>query len=318
MPIPCDWNRNDLMMTDIVFGVDVAKRWVDVVGPAGHERITNAGLDGFAARVASVGGRVVFEASGGCEAALRAALGRAGVAAQRVNPARARCFARAIGRLAKTDRVDAGVLREMGLRLTLPLCPPETEERRKLKALQLRRRQLVEDAKREKTRISQTDDPDMRGSVGRVLALFRAEIATLEAQIRELIGACPELAARVRLLRSAPGIGPVAATALVTGLEELGTLTPGQSAALLGVAPMASDSGTRQRKRHIRGGRKALRDVLYMSALSAARHDPGLRSFAERLKARGLAPKQAIIAVARKLIIILNAMIRENRPYKPA
>jgi transposase len=304
-------------MMENVFGVDVAKTWVDVVGPGGHERVRNDDLMAFARRVAKQGGRVAFEASGGYETPLRAALAKAGVPAIRVNPRRARAFATSLGRLAKTDRVDAGVLREMALRLDLPDCAPETEEVSKLKALQLRRRQLVEDAKREKTRLGQTRDTAMRASVARVLRLLQREIDRIETAITRCIAASEELRTRAALLRTAPGVGPVSATALLADMPELGTLTPRQVAALAGLAPMARDSGLRTGKRRIGGGRKSLRDVLYMAGLSAARHDPALRAFSDRLRENGKAPKQAIIAVTRKLLIILNAMIRENRPYTP-
>lgn len=299
-----------------VFGVDVSKDWIDVVGPDGHERVGNVDLKTFAQRVADRGGRVAFEASGGYEAPLRDALGQAGVLAIRINPRRARAFATSLGRLAKTDRVDAGVIREMAARLDLPECPPETEEMSRLKALQLRRRQLVEDAKREKIRQGQTSFPLTGASVERVLRLLRQEIAGIEAAIAGLIAASPSLRRKAALLRTAPGIGPVSATAVLAGMPELGALTPRQAAALAGLAPMARESGLRSGKRHIGGGRKDLRDALYMAGLSAARHDPGLRAFADKLKAKGKAPKQAIIAVTRKLLIILNAMIRDNRPYQ--
>lgn len=303
-------------MMENVFGVDVAKHWIDVVGPDGHERVSHEGLDAFARHVAKQGGRVAFEASGGYETRLRTALGTAGVPAIRINPRRARAFATSLGRLAKTDRVDAGVIREMAMRLDLPECPPEPKEISRLKALQLRRRQLVEDAKREKIRLGQASDKGMCASVARVLRLLRREVAQIDASIAKLIAASKELRDRAALLRTAPGVGPVSATALLAEMPELGTLTPRQVAALAGLAPMARDSGVRTGKRRIGGGRKALRDVLYMAGLSAARHDPTLRAFSDRLRANGKAPKQAIIAVTRKLLIILNAMIRENRQYQ--
>lgn len=302
-------------MMENVFGVDVAKHWVDVVGPDGHERVGNDDLKGFALRISKQGGCVAFEASGGYETPLRAALALARVPAIRVNPRRARAFASSLGRLAKTDRVDAGVLREMATRLDLPECPPETEEMSRLKALQLRRRQLVEDAKREKVRMTQTSDKPMRASLERVLRLLRREIERIEAAIAQVIASSEELRGRAALLRTAPGVGPVSATALLAEMPELGTLTPRQVAALAGLAPMARDSGLRTGKRRIGGGRKSLRDVLYMAGLSAARNDPALRAFSDRLRAKGKAPKQAIVAVTRKLLVILNAMIRENRPY---
>ena len=304
-------------MMENVFGVDVAKNWIDVVGPNGHARVGNNDLDGFARRVARCDGRVAFEASGGYEEPLRCALAKAGVPALRINPRRARAFATSLGRLAKTDRVDAGVIREMAMRLDLPECPPETVEMSRLKALQLRRRQLVEDAKREKIRLGQTSDKTMRASLMRVLRLLQREIDSIESAIAQCIVASEDLCSRATLLRTAPGIGPVSATALLAEMPELGALTPGQVAALAGLAPIARDSGLRSGKRRIGGGRKGLRDVLYMAGLSAARNDPSLRAFSDRLKANGKAPKQAIIAVTRKLLIILNAMIRENRPYRP-
>lgn len=248
---------------------------------------------------------------------LRAARARAGVPAIRINPRRARAFATSLGRLAKTDRVDAGVIREMALRLDLPECPPETKEVSRLKALQLRRRQLVEDAEREKIRLGQTSDKGTRASVVRVLRLLQREVDSIETAIAKCIAASEDLRDRAALLRTAPGVGPVSATALLAEMPELGTLTPRQVAALEGLAPMARDSGVRTGKRRIGGGRKPLRDVLYMAGLSAARHDPALRAFSEKLRANGKAPKQAIIAVTRKLLVILNAMIRENRPHQP-
>ena len=305
-------------MMENVFGVDVAKDWIDVVGPDGHERVNNDDLTAFALRVGNEGGRVAFEASGGYETPLRTALGTAGVPAIRINPRRARAFATSLGRLAKTDRVDAGMIREMATRLDLPECSPEPEELSRLKALQLRRRQLVEDAKREKIRLGQTFDKRMRTSVARVLRLLQREIAGIETTIARCIASSDALRGRAALLRTAPGVGPVSATALLAEMPELGTLTPRQVAALAGLAPMARDSGVRSGKRRIGGGRKPLRDVLYMAGLSAARNDPSLRAFSDRLRAKGKAPKQAIIAVTRKLLVILNAMIRENRPYSPS
>ncbi|MEM0936689.1 MAG: transposase [Pseudomonadota bacterium] len=198
-----------------VFGVDVAKSWVDVVGPDGHERVSNDDLEAFARHVAKRGGCVAFEASGGSETPLRTALAQAGVPAIRINPRRARAFATSLGRLAKTDRVDAGVIRGMATRLDLPQCPPEPKEVSHLKALQLRRRQLVEDAKREKIRLAQTADTGMQTSVMRVLRLLQREIDSIEAAIAQCMDSCEDLRRRAALLRTTPGVGPVSATALV-------------------------------------------------------------------------------------------------------
>lgn len=304
-------------MTEIVFGVDVSKGWIDSVGPSGHERVALSDLAAYAARVAAVGGRVVFEATGGLEAPLRRALALAGVVAHRVNPARARAFARSLGRLAKTDRVDAAVLREMGCRLDLAVCAPEPEELSDLRALRTRRRQLVQDRAREMVRLGQAGSAYAEGSIRRVLALLDVEVAAVEAAITAAVKASPTLAARAALLRSAPGVGPVVAVTLLAELPELGTLDNRAVAALAGLAPIAQDSGQRQGgRRRIGGGRKPLRDALYLAAFTAARHSPPLRDFVARLKANGKTHKQAIIAAARKLVTILNAMVRHQRPFQ--
>jgi len=220
-------------------------------------------IPAYAAKVAAQNGRVVFEATGGLVAPLRRALAEAGVAAIRVNPARARAFARSTGRLAKTDRVDAAVLREMG-------------------------------------RAGRAEGVFAQASTQRVLALLETEIAAIEAEISAKIAASPAARARVDLLRSAPGVGPVVATALLTELPEIGQIDGGAAAALAGLAPIARDSGLRSGPRRIGGGRKPLRDALYIAALSAMRHCPQIRNFAARLRANGKSPQQCIIACARK------------------
>ena len=307
-------------MTENVYGVDVSKHWIDSFGPSGHERVGIGDLAAYAARVAAAGrvtggSRVVFEATGGLEAPLRRALAGAGVMAHRVNPARARAFAQGLGRLAKTDRVDAAMLREMGVRLDLAVCAPEPEEMSDLRALRTRRRQLVQDRARETVRLGQAGSALAAASIQRVLALLDAEVAALEAAIAAQIKASPALAARATLLRSAPGVGPVVALTLLAEAPELGQIDNRAAAALAGLAPIARDSGQHQGRRRIGGGRKPLRDALYLAAFTATRIDPGLRAFAERLRANGKSHKQAIIAAARKLLTILNAMLRTNRPF---
>lgn len=303
-------------MTKNVFGVDVAKGWIDSIGPHGQERVLTADLAGYAARVAQARGRVVFEATGGLEAPLRRALADAGVVAHRVNPARARAFARSTGKLAKTDRVDAVVLREMGLRLDLKVCAAETEDIIEIRQLRVRRRQLVQDRAREAVRAGQAEGGFAKASIARILAVLDAEITAIEAEIAACIKASPAARARVDLLRSAPGVGPVVATVLLTELPEIGQLSSGAAAALAGLAPIARDSGIRSGVRRIGGGRKPLRDALYIAALSAMRHCPQIRDFAARLRAKGKSPKQCVIAAARKLLTILNAMVKQNRPFQ--
>ncbi|MDZ7905414.1 MAG: transposase [Cypionkella sp.] len=279
--------------------------------------VATADIPSYAAKVAAQGGCVVFEATGGLEAPLRRALAEAGVTAYRVNPARARAFARSTGRLAKTDRVDAAVLREMGLRLDLSICAPEPEDLCEIRQLRVRRRQLVQDRTREVVRAGQAEGAYARASIARVLALLDAEITAVESEIAAKIKASPWARARVDLLRSAPGVGPVVATALLTELPEIGQIDGSAAAALAGLAPMARDSGLRSGPRRIGGGRKPLRDALYLAALSAMRHCPQIRDFAARLKANGKSGKQCVIACARKLLTILNAMVKQNRAFQP-
>ena len=309
------------IMPEIVFGVDVAKDWIDVARSDGRVQRLKCAADGyvaFAQEAAQAGAFVVFEASGDCDLALRLALDASGVRYARVNPAQARFFAKGRGLRAKTDQVDARMLRQMGLTQDLAPTPPVPEYMRHLNALVTRRQQVVTLRKTERTRRHQTHDPLALGSVDAVLAMLGSEIARLEAAISACITADADLRAANAHLRSAPGVGPVTAAALLAQAPELGQISPKAIAALAGLAPVANDSGKRQGKRSIGGGRKPLRDILYMAAIGAARKDPQFRAFRDRLRAAGKAYKQATIAVARKLITTLNAMIREGRDYKPA
>ena len=303
-----------------IIGVDVAKDWIDVQPLDGRpERIamTPAALADFAEAAARRNALVVFEASGGYDRPLAAALEAAGVEHARVDPAKARQFARATGRRAKTDRLDAAMLAEMGARLALVPTEPLSPARRALKALAARRRQLVAMRKAELTRRDQTGDAFCRISIERLLALLATEIATIEAEIDRLLAEDDELVAVARRLRTAPGVGPVVATTLIAELPELGGRDRRRIAALAGLAPMADDSGARKGVRKVAGGRPLLRSLLYLAALQASRHDPGLAAFRARLQEAGKSPKQAIVAVARKLLVILNAMLRAGTDFTP-
>ena len=301
-----------------IIGVDVAKDWIDVQGSDGKpERIAMepAALDRFAQDAAGRGASVIFEASGGYDRPLAAALEAAGGVYCRVDPAAARQFARAIGRRAKTDRLDAALLAEMGRRLDLAPTEPLSPARRALKALAARRRQLVAMRKAELTRQPQAPDACCRGSVERLIAWLSAEIGAVEAEIAALQAREPELLALGQRLRTAPGIGPVGAATLMAELPELGDRDRRRIAAVAGLAPIARDSGRRTGVRTIGGGRPVVRNLLYLAALQASRWDPGLAAFRARLEAGGKTPKQAILAVARKLIVILNAMVRTGTDY---
>jgi transposase len=245
------------------------------------------------------------------------ALEAAGVAYARVNPRQAREFARATGRLAKTDAVDARVLAEMGrslgLRLTAPLDPP----RRRLAELVARREDIVRAAAAEANRLPQVREAFVKRDIRDHLASLKRRRLVLEKEIAAQTRASEALARLDARLRTASGVGPVIAATLIACLPELGDLDRRAIASLSGLAPHAHDSGHRKGKRKVWGGRAEVRRALYLAAFVASRRDPELKAFRKRLIAAGKPLKVALIAVARKLLTILNAMIREGHDYEP-
>ena len=306
------------MTNQIFVGVDVAKDWLDIYHAShGATRINNspAAARSFAVRCAKEGVWVVFEASGGYDHQLRDALETAQVRFSRINPRQARDFAKAMGVIGKTDRVDARMLAELGDRLTPAQTPTLPPDRRALQAQATRRRQLVEMRKQEATRLQQTEDPVSRADIRGVIALLDRRIAKVEARMVALASASLELAAIDRRLRSAPGVGPVVAATLIAELPELGQIDRRSIAALAGLAPIARDSGQRLRSSiYRRRGRPIVRTILYLAALQASRRSPEFIHFRERLQAAGKSVKAAIIVPARKLVVTLNAM--QNAVFK--
>lgn len=315
-----------------VIGVDIAKGWIDsfTLSSKKHERIpaTRPALARFAG--AAAGALVVVEASGGYERPLTEALARAGVPCARVNPRQAREYARATGRLAKTDRVDAEVLARMGRALELPPTPPEDLDRARLSDLVARRDDLVATIRAEKNRAGTACDPWLAREIAALLDVLQAHLKAVEDVIAALIETRDRLAAEARRLRSVPGIGPTLAAVLIARLPELGQLDHRKIASLTGLAPHASDSGLHRGKRRIWGGRADVRRTLYLlrgayaaplgprSPLTfiASRYDPTLKAFRKRLEDAGKPAKLAITACARKLLTILNAMVRNNQDYR--
>ncbi len=301
-----------------VIGVDVARDWIDTfrlaTGTRGHVAATPAALARFAA--SAVGALVVFEASGGCERPLAAALAKAGVAFARVNPRQARDFARATGRLAKTDRVDAEVLARMGAALELAPTPPEDPARARLADLLARRENLAGMVRAEKNRAATTRDPWIARGIARLVRVLERHLAALGAEIDASIAASATLGAEARRLRSAPGVGPLVSAVLVARLPELGQLDRRKVAALAGLAPHACDSGLSRGKRHVWGGRAEVRRALYLAAFVASRCDPRVKAFRARLATTGKPLKVAIVACARKLLTILDAMLRAGQDYR--
>jgi transposase len=300
-------------------GVDVAKRWLDVsVGGEAPWRVGNdaTGIGALVERLADLGpvAGVVVEATGGYEGALIAALQEAEVLVARVNPRQVRDFARSLGRLAKTDALDARVLAAYGRACRPASLPRVVASARAREALVARRRQLVDLRTAESNRLL-TADPAVRDDIARHLGWLAGEIAALDERIRRATEADAGCAARAALLRSAAGVGPVLATTLTTLLPELGTLDRKEIAALVGLAPFNRDSGTRRGTRAVWGGRASVRAVLYMPTLVAMRHNPDIRAFRERLAAAGKPPKVVIVACMRKLLTVLNAMVRSGQPW---
>lgn len=252
--------------------------------------------------------QVVIESTGCYDLKVTDAMHGAGLPVVRLNPRQARDFAKATGQLAKTDRLDAFVLARMGQVLEMPRYEPKLPWQRRLGEWTQRRIQLVDMLAAERQRADVLEDPVLR-------RLARAHIASLERVIKELdreiatqVRAQPELAA----LRSLKGVGPVLQATLACELPELGRLSGKAIAKLAGVAPLARDSGTLRGRRTIWGGRPQIRSPLYMAAMSAARFDPQLKAFYENLRARGKAAKVAIVAVMRKMLVILNARMRDQ------
>jgi transposase len=278
-----------------------------------------APLRRFARAAGAAEALVVYEASGGYDRPLREALENAGVRYARVNPGKARKFAGAIGVSAKTDRVDARVLAEMGVRLDLVPTAPLSAARRALQALAARRRQLVDMRKQEVTRLKQTPDAGettiAHRSITAHIKRLSAEIAAFEGRIAASIALDPELAEISRCLQTAPGIGPVIAATLIAEVPELGRIGRRQIAALVGLAPIAHDSGTHKGKRTIGGGRPVPRAMLYLAALQASRWCATFHDFRAKLQAAGKPVKSAIAATARKLLVTLNAMLKTGTDF---
>lgn len=256
--------------------------------------------------------RIVLEATGGLERPLAAALANAELPVCVVNPRQVRDFARGIGRLAKTDPIDAAVLARFAEVVQPPVRPIADAETRALQALVTRRRQLIATRVAEQNQQRSADSPVVASSYEAVIALLEAEIARLTDEITTRITLDPAWRAKAAILRSVPGIGEVATMTVLTALPELGTLDRKQVASLAGVAPLTQASGASSKRARIAGGRAVVRTALYLPTLAAKRHNPIIRAFYERLIAKGKPVKVALIACQRKLLTMLNAMLRDG------
>lgn len=303
-------------------GVDVSKDFIDVCRLQGDrqkaKRVRREAkpLARLAASLkATPVQRVVLEASGGYEQLVVEQFQAAGLEVSLVNPKRVRDFAKAAGLLAKTDRVDAYALALFGRTLEPRLTPPLDQLRKRLRGLLDRQQQLVRARASERNRLRRGDD-SYAGSCGRMIDSLCEEIELIEVEIRSLIDASQDWTLRQMLLRSAPGVGAKVSWTLLAQLPELGSLDAKQIASLAGLAPFARDSGEYRGQRRIAGGRKLVRQMLYMAARTAVCRDLRWQSFYQGLLARGKRPQVALIAVARKLLVVLNAMVRDQRPWE--
>jgi transposase len=306
----------------IFVGIDVSKDRLDVhlrpTDEAFHVARDAKGLEALARRFSSLPvALVVLEATGGFEASVAAALAAAGLPLCIVNPRQIRDFARAMGRLAKTDTLDAEVIALFAERIRPPARPLPEPERSHFAELVSRRRQIIGMINMETNRRDQAVDKQLIRRLSRHIAFLEKELSELDSDIGQAIKASPVWCETEALLKSVPGIGDVTARTLLAQLPELGTIGRHQLAALVGIAPINRDSGLMRGRRSIAGGRTSVRGVLYMAALTAIRRGSPFRPFYERLIQRGRPRKVALVAVMRKLLVTLNAIVRNRTPWQP-
>ncbi len=300
-------------------GIDVAKDWLEVaihgLGQPWRVMSDEQGVEGLIGTLGEQGVHlVVLEATGGYEVPITVALGTAGIPVAVVNPRQVRDFARSLGKLAKTDRLDARVLAHFGAAIRPVPRPLPDEQARDLGALVARRRQVLQMHAAELQR-RQRALPVVRQRIDRVLAVLEQELQDLDQDLGDRLRQSPLWREQEDLLRGVPGVGPALTFSLLAGLPELGTLSSKQVAALVGVAPLNRDSGRWRGKRVIWGGRAHVRTALYMPTLVAVRWNPVLREFYQRLVTAGKPKKVAPVACMRKLPVILNAMLKHRTPW---
>jgi len=303
------------------WGVDVASQKLDL-GCCGVDEVetfenSSEGIERLLRHaLAAPSALVVVEATGGYETALVMRLHQAGVPVVVINPRQLRAFATAIGELAKTDRIDARIIARFGRDVRPEIRPIPEEKQRLLADLSARRQQLIELRTAEANRRKQAARPELQNSIDAVLKVLDEQLADIDRQAAELVQTDPAWQERDRMLQSVKGVGPATSLALMADLPELGRLDHKQIAKLAGVAPLNRDSGKQRGRRVIVGGRAAVRSALYMAAFNGLRCNRQLRTFYDRLRQAGKPFKVAITACMRKLLTILNAMIRDHATWK--
>lgn len=306
---------------DLYIGIDVSKAVLDVaVGPSGEAWSVPNTAEGMQRLVEKLGGMsprlIVLEATGGLERRAVAALAAAALPVVAVNPRQVRDFAKATGQLAKTDAIDAAILALFADRIRPELRPLRDAETQELEALVVRRRQVVDMISAEKNRLSAAPPSKrVRTVIGKTIKWFEKQLEEIDGDIDSAVKGSSAWREKDDLLQSVPGVGKVLSRTLLSLVPELGVLDKKQLAALVGVAPLNRDSGLHRGRRSVWGGRAHVRSVLYMGALVAARFNPTIRAFHARLRASGKLPKVALVACMRKLLTILNAIVRDRIPW---
>lgn len=309
------------METPLIFvGIDVSKKCLDVaIRPAGEVfSVANdaTGIHQLVTRLQLLSpDLIILEASGGYELPAAATLRQAGLPAERVNPRQVRDFARATGLLAKTDRLDALVLARFAEAVRPALRPFPEAEQLELAALMGRHRQLTDMVVMEKNRLDTTFSPRVRQSLLSHLRALEQQLQELREELDDFLQQHPVFADQAKLLRTTPGVGPGTCSCLLAWLPELGTLNRKQIAALAGLAPFNRESGQWRGQRAVWGGRARVRTFLYMATVSASRCNPVIKAFYQRLRQAGKPPKVALTACMRKLLTILNAMLKNHQPW---
>ncbi len=311
------------MSTDapVFIGIDVSKEWVDVAvhssGDTWRVNQDQEGIDALVVQFQSMNPQcVVMEATGGYEMPLSTALATAGIPVAVVNPRQVRDFARSQGKLAKTDRIDAAVIAHFGEVSGVVAQPLVPAAARELEALVTRRRQVIQ-MRTAELQHRQRTLPVVRHRIDRILAALDEELHELDSEMTQRLRESPVWREREDLLRTVPGIGSVTVFSLLAGLPELGSLDRREAAAIVGVAPLSRDSGKFRGSRRCWGGRAHVRAALYMAALVGVRYNPVLKAFYERLVLAGKAKKVALTACMRKLLVILNAMLKHHTAWNP-
>lgn len=309
-----------MIIVEVCVGIDVSKDWLDVAlwGEAKCLAVANnkRGIGKLVKQMLAVKpGIVVVEATGGYEEGVVLGLFAAGLPVALVSPQRVRQYARAKGLLAKTDRLDAQILADYGKHMEPRLFVGKSEERRRLSALVGRRKQLNEMLQAEKNRL-RNKDLSLQQSLQRTIGYLKKELETIDQEIEQFLQDHQEFEEQETLLRTAKSVGRVTATTLLADLPELGQLDRKEIAALVGVAPMNRDSGKKRGYRKTQGGRPEVRSALYMSTLTGIRYNPILKAQYDQLVKRGKEKKVAITACMRKMLTILNAMVRDQQPFR--